>query len=142
MGGVSHPSQQYAVKLFEPERIAKARQAVQDHYDWQRQRYGEAFKNMGLKIHTGSGGFYHWMELPRGLNCVELNKRLFMRGAAILEGPNCDMARPHSKDPNYISPYLGFFRFSFGPLLPETFEEDIKILGEVLDEYKKDVGVA
>jgi len=54
------------------------------------------------------------------------------------------MARPHAKDPNYVSPYLNFFRFSFGPLLPETFESDMQIMREVLEEYKRDVaaGVA
>jgi aspartate/methionine/tyrosine aminotransferase len=141
MGGVSHPSQLYAVKLFEPERIKKARSAIEQHYNWQRERYGKAFEKMGLKLHTGNGGFYHWLELPKGLNCIELNKRLFKRGAAILEGPGCDMGRPHSKDPDYKSPYLNMFRFSFGPLLPETFDSDIKLMTEVLEEYKRDVGV-
>jgi len=138
MGGVSHPSQLYAVKLFEPARVKMARAAVEKHYNWQRERYGEAFKKMGLKVYTGNGGFYHWLELPEGLNCVEFNRRLFKRGAAILEGPGCDMARPHAKDPDYVSPYIRFFRFSFGPLLPETFESDIQIMSEVLAEYKRD----
>jgi aspartate/methionine/tyrosine aminotransferase len=142
MGGVSHPSQLYAVKLFEPDRVKQARHAIQKHYDWQRQRYGEAFKKMGLTLHTGSGGFYHWLELPNGLTCDELNKRLYKRGAAILHGYDCDMGRPHKKDPNYVSPYISYFRFSFGPLLPETFESDIQIMTEVLEEYKKDAGVA
>jgi len=31
------------------------------------------------------------------------------------------------------------FRFSFGPLLPETFESDIQLMAEVLEEYKADV---
>ena len=31
--------------------------------------------------------------------------------------------------------YPRFFRFSFGPLLPETFEEDIQIMREVLTTY-------
>jgi len=139
MGGVSHPSQLYAVELFEPTRARMARQAVEKHYNWQRERYGEAFRKMGLTVHTGNGGFYHWLELPEGLNCIELNKRLFKHGAAILEGPGCDMARPHAKDPNYVSPYLNMFRFSFGPLLPETFESDMQIMSEVLAEYKQDV---
>jgi len=139
MGGCSHPSQHYAVKLFEPERVKKARYAVEHHYNWQRERYGEAFKKMGLGLYTGPGGFYHWLELPEGLNCIDFNKRLFKRGAAILEGPGCDMARPHTKDPNYVSPYMRMFRFSFGPLLPETFDSDIKIMSEVLEEYKRDV---
>lgn len=142
MGGVSHPSQLYAVKLFEPARVKKQREAIQKHYSWQRERYGEAFKKMGLEVFTGTGGFYHWMKLPPGLNCDEFNKRLFKRGAAVLRGIDCDMARPHSKDPSYVSPYLEYFRFSFGPLLPETFEEDIKIMTEVLDEYKRDVASA
>jgi aspartate/methionine/tyrosine aminotransferase len=139
MGGVSHPSQLYAVKLFEPKRIVKQRKAVEEHYNWQRERYGKAFEEMGFKVFTGEGGFYHWMQLPEGLNCDEFNKRLYKRGAAILTGRDCDMGRSHSKDPSYTSPYMNMIRFSFGPLLPETFEEDIKIMSEVLEEYKADV---
>jgi len=141
MGGVSHPSQLYAVKLFEPERVKQVREAVEKHYDWQRKRYGDAFKEMGLNVYTGDGGFYHWLELPEGLNNKEFNNRLFKRGAAILCASDCDMARPHSKDPDYVTPYARFFRFSFGPLLPETFESDIKIFSEVLEEYKRDMGL-
>ena len=102
MGGVSHPSQLYAVELLEPGRVAQAREAVARHYGMQRARYGEAFENMGLGVYTGEGGFYHWMRLPEGLNAGELNRRLFKRGAAILEGIDCDMARPHAKDPDYV----------------------------------------
>jgi aspartate/methionine/tyrosine aminotransferase len=142
MGGVSHPSQLYAVELLQPERVAQARKAVDKHYSMQRERYGAAFEEMGLKVHTGDGGFYHWLELPEGLNASELNRRLFKHGAAILEGIDCDMARPHRKDPNYVSPYDSFFRFSFGPLLPETFESDLAILRQVLDDYRRDVGAA
>ncbi len=138
MGGVSHPSQLYAVKLLEPERVAKAREAVERHYGMQRARYGEAFAKMGLGVHTGNGGFYHWLKLPDGLDAGELNRRLFRRGAAILEGKDCDMARPHDKEPGYVSPYASWFRFSFGPLLPETFESDVATLSEVLAEYRAD----
>lgn len=136
MGGVSHPSQLYAVELLEPGRVTKARDAVASHYGMQRARYGAAFEEMGLTVHTGDGGFYHWLELPDGLNATELNRRLFNHGAAILEGKDCDMARPHSKDPEYVTPYQNFFRFSFGPLLPETFESDIALMKQVLDEYR------
>lgn len=139
MGGVSHPSQLYAVELLEPERVARARKAVDRHYGMQRARYGEAFANMGLGVHTGDGGFYHWMKLPHGLNAGELNRRLFKHGAAILEGKDCDMARPHAKDPGYVSPYDSWFRFSFGPLLPETFESDVALMSQVLEQYRADV---
>ena len=138
MGGVSHPSQLYAVKLLEPKRVKQARKAVEEHYNWQRKRYGEAFTNMGLGVYTGEGGFYHWLELPEGMTSTELNTRLFKRGAAILCASDCDMARPHSKDPGYEPPYKRFFRFSFGPLLPETFESDIQLFKEVFEEYKLD----
>lgn len=139
MGGVSHPSQLYAVELLEPGRVAQAREAVARHYGTQRERYREAFAAMGLTVHTGNGGFYHWLELPEGLKARELNQRLFRHGAAILEGFDCDMARPHDKDPAYRSPYESFFRFSFGPLLPESFESDIALLRKVLDEYRAEV---
>ncbi len=139
MGGVSHPSQLYAVELLEPGRVARAREAVDKHYGMQRARYGEAFENMGLGVSTGDGGFYHWMKLPAGLNAGELNRRLFKHGAAILEGIDCDMARPHAKDPDYVSPYDSWFRFSFGPLLPETFESDVALFGQVLEQYRADV---
>lgn len=142
MGGVSHPSQHYAVKLLEPNRVKQARKAIQEHYDWQRERYGKAFKEMGLGIYTGTGGFYHWLELPEGMTSTELNNRLFKKGAAILCASDCDMGRPHSKDPGYVSPYSRFFRFSFGPLLPESFEADIQLFKEVYEAYKKDAGVA
>jgi len=141
MGGVSHLSQHYAVKLLEPERVKQARKAIEQHYKWQRERYGKAFEKMGLKVYTGNGGFYHWLELPEGMTSAELNKRLFKRGAAILCASDCDMARPHSKDPTYETPYSRFLRFSFGPLLPETFDSDIQLFGEVLDEYKQDAGI-
>ena len=140
MGGVSHPSQLYAAQLLEPGRVAQARAAIDRHYGRQRARYGEAFREMGLTVHTGEGGFYHWLQLPEGLNAGELNRRLFRHGAAILEGIDCDMARPHAKDPEYVSPYESFFRFSFGPLPPESFESDVAIMRQVLDEYRADVG--
>jgi len=136
MGGVSHPSQLYAVELLRPERVALAREAVERHYSMQRARYGEAFENMGLEVYTGDGGFYHWMRLPDGLKAGEFNRRLFERGAAILEGVDCDMGRPHAKDPEYVSPYDSWFRFSFGPLLPETFESDVAIMGQTLEAYR------
>ena len=139
MGGVSHPSQLYAVKLLEPERVKKARRAVEEHYNWQRERYGKAFEDMGLGVFTGSGGFYHWLELPEGLNSADLNRRLFKRGAAILCASDCDMARPHSKDASYVTPYSRFFRFSFGPLLPESFDDDIELFKDVFDKYKIEV---
>ena len=139
MGGVSHPSQHYAVKLLEPNRVKQARKAIDAHYSWQRERYGKAFEEMGLGIYTGKGGFYHWLELPEGMTNTELNKRLFKRGAAILCASDCDMGRPHSKDPDYVSPYSRFFRFSFGPLLPESFESDIQLFREVYEAYKQDV---
>ena len=119
--------------------MAQARKAVDEHYSMQRARYGAAFEEMGLHVATGDGGFYHWLKLPEGLNASELNRRLFKHGAAILEGVDCDMARPHDKDPEYVSPYESWFRFSFGPLLPETFESDVAILGQVLEEYRADV---
>ena len=139
MGGVSHPSQHYAIKLLEPSRVEKARKAVEEHYNWQRGRYGEAFEEMGLGVYTGDGGFYHWLELPEGMTSSELNKRLFKHGAAILCATDCDMARPHSKDPSYESPYSRFFRFSFGPLLPETFDSDIELFRGVFDDYRKEI---
>ena len=140
MGGVSHPSQLYAVALLEPGRVSLAKKAVQDHYAFQRERYGKAFKPMGLKVYTGDGGFYHWLELPEGLNAKDLNKRLFARGAAVLCASDCDMARPHDKS-EYTGPYDRFFRFSFGPLPIESFESDIQLFTEVLDEYKKAAGI-
>ena len=142
MGGVSHPSQLYAAELLEPARVSRARNAVERHYGMQRARYGAAFEDMGLTVHTGDGGFYHWLELPDGLDAGEFNRRLFRHGAAILEGFDCDMARPHAKDPDYESPYKSFFRFSFGPLLPETFESDVALMKQVLDAYRSDAATA
>ena len=127
MGGVSHPSQRYALELLEPARMKQVRSAVPAFYRSQRDRYGAAFAKLGLKLHTGDGGFYHWCKLPTDQTAEELNQRLFRDGAAILKGTDCDMARRGDK-----SPLRSFFRFSFGPLAPESFEEDVAILTRAL----------
>lgn len=127
MGGVSHPSQLFALELLKEERVALARKAVPAFYREQRARYGEAFTKLGLQLFTGEGGFYHWCRLPAGLTAEELNRRLFKRGAAILKGSDCDMSRGGAD-----SPLRDFFRFSFGPLKPDSFESDIAILKEAL----------
>ena len=127
MGGVSQPSQLYAIELLREDRVAMARHAVPAYYRRQRGRYGEAFARLGLDLFTGEGGFYHWCRLPAGLAAEELNRRLFAQGAAVLEGTDCDMARRGEE-----SPLRNFFRFSFGPLAPESFESDIEILRQAL----------
>jgi hypothetical protein len=48
------------------------------------------------------------------------------------------MDRPHSKDPGYQSPYSRFFRFSFGPLLPDSYESDVALFREVYERYKEE----
>lgn len=128
MGGVSHPSQCFALALFAEERIEVARRAVPAFYGHQRDRYGEAFERLGLEIHSGDGGFYHWCRLPGGMSAKELNARLFPLGAAVLEGTDCDMARRGD-----ASPLRDFFRFSFGPLAPESFDGDVALMGRALE---------
>ena len=128
MGGVSHPSQCFALELFGEERIALARRAVPAYYGSQRERYGKAFQGLGLELFTGNGGFYHWCRLPGGMTAETLNRRLFKEGAAILKGTDCDMLRRGD-----ASPLATFFRFSFGPLAPESFESDVEILKRALE---------
>ena len=127
MGGVSHPSQCYALELLEAERIALARRAVPAFYASQRRRYGEAFARLGLELFTGDGGFYHWCRLPGSLTAAGFNERLFREGAAVLKGTDCDMARSGER-----SPLAQFFRFSFGPLDPGSFEADIDLMRRAL----------
>jgi aspartate/methionine/tyrosine aminotransferase len=127
MGGVSRPSQLYATKLFDKERVKLAHNAIPKYYGNQRKKYGEAFKDLGLEVFSGNGGFYHWCKLPGKLSANELNERLFPNGAAILKGTDCDMARRGND-----SVLNQFFRFSFGPLKENSFESDIKILGNTL----------
>jgi aspartate/methionine/tyrosine aminotransferase len=127
MGGVSRLSQLYGEKLIEVERVKQARAAVAHFYTEQRDRYGEALTELGLELFTGEGGFYHWCKLPKGLSADEFNQRLFKLQAAILPGRLCDMHRRGK-----TSPLNEFFRFSFGPLLQSSFEEDVKILKTAL----------
>ena len=100
MGGVSRLSQLYALRLLEPDRVRQARAAVPAFFNRQRARYAEGFARLGLTLHTGQGGFYHWAKLPGSLTAAELNERLFAHGAAILPGHLCDMARqPGATEP-------------------------------------------
>jgi hypothetical protein len=57
---------------------------------------------------------------------------------AALEDRRAVLEQP-AKDPGYVSPYLNWFRFSFGPLLPESFDADVPLFGKVLDGYRADV---
>jgi aspartate/methionine/tyrosine aminotransferase len=129
MGGVSRPSQLYALKLFDKERIELSRKAVPKFYDSQRNRYGKRFKELGLELYSGNGGFYHWCKLKGNLTGTELNEKLFKEGAAILKGTDCDMYRLEEN-----SHLKQFFRFSFGPLLTDSYESDIEILNNVLNK--------
>ncbi|MAF67164.1 MAG: hypothetical protein CMJ84_16095 [Planctomycetes bacterium] len=127
MGGVSRPSQLYVTELLELERVAHARQALNAFYTGQRERYGEALARLGLELFSGNGGFYHWCRLPGGLNGDAFNERLFAHKAGILPGRLCDMARRGNDGP------LGdMIRFSFGPLEPDSFENDVAILEQCL----------
>ena len=129
MGGISRPSQLYAVDLLKRERTDLSQKAIPEFYANQRNRYGEVFADLGLELYSGDGGFYHWCKLPENLTASELNERLFPHGAAILKGTDCDMARLGDQ-----STLKQFFRFSFGPLMPDSFEEDIRIFKMALNQ--------
>ena len=131
MGGVSRPSQLYALELFENKRIQLARTGIPNFYSEQRNRYAQKLTEIGFKLFSGDGGFYHWCQLPDNLTGEEFNKRLFQHGAAILKGTDCDMYRAGSN-----SHLKQFFRFSFGPLEPESFNSDIEILLKALNSMQ------
>ncbi len=123
MGGVSRPAQLYVAQLLQIQRVQQAREAVRLFFNQQRDLYREEFSSLGLELFTGDGGFYHWARLPGPLNADQLNERLFAHRAAILPGRLCDMRRRGESDESNR-----FMRFSFGPLLPETRAENIRIL--------------
>lgn len=123
MGGVARPSQICVSKLLTLERVDCARKAIAKFYGSQRDRYAVELRRLGFELFTGDGGFYHWARLPNSLTADEFNKRLFLHHAAILPGTLCDMFRRGSN-----GPHDHFIRFSFGPLSPDSFENDIHIL--------------
>ncbi len=127
MGGVSRLSQICVTELMRSDRVRQARAAVGKFFGEQRNRYQPGLESLGIKLYTGNGGFYHWGRLPGDLNSTELNRRLFRHKAAILPGTLCDMLRRGDDGPNGQ-----MFRFSFGPLLPETFEENLNILRQCI----------
>lgn len=127
MGGVARPSQLCATELLRIDRVRQARDAIQRFYNGQRERYGRGLRDLGFELFTGSGGFYHWGQLPGGMSASEFNQRLFRRSAAVLPGPVCDM---HHRGEE--SPLRTFIRFSFGPLKQESYDEDMRILEECL----------
>ncbi len=124
MGGVSRPSQIYVTKLLEPNRVQQARSAVCTFFASQRARYEKGLKDLGFELFTGNGGFYHWGKLPGGVNADDFNERLFQHNAGILPGRLCDMARRDG------GPLEHFMRFSFGPLGPDSYDEDVEILSK------------
>ena len=124
MGGVSRASQLYVAQLLELDRVRQAREAVSRFFSEQRARYAKGLSELGFELFTGNGGFYHWARLPGDLTADRFNERLFRHDAGILPGPLCDMARRKGDD----CPLNRFIRFSFGPLAPDSFENDMTIL--------------
>jgi aspartate/methionine/tyrosine aminotransferase len=127
MGGVSRPSQIYVTNLLKIDRVTKAREAVVRFYNEQRKRYQKGLEAAGIELYTGSGGFYHWGRLPKGLTAEVFNERLFKYKAAILPGTLCDMNRLGEK-----GVHSKFIRFSFGPLSPESYNHDIEVIRSCL----------
>jgi aspartate/methionine/tyrosine aminotransferase len=123
MGGVSRASQLYVTELLERDRVRRARDAVASFFGAQRKRYGEGLRGLGFELFTGTGGFYHWARLPGGMTGDAFNERLFAHKAGILPGRLCDMERRGDAGP--LGPMI---RFSFGPLLPESYDADMAIL--------------
>ena len=67
MGGVSRASQLFVSKLFDLQRVTQSRLAVSKFFGSQRDKYRQAFTDLGMELHTGDGGFYHWGKLPGSL---------------------------------------------------------------------------
>jgi aspartate/methionine/tyrosine aminotransferase len=128
MGGVSRASQIYVTRLLERQRVTQARTAISAFYTGQRKRYEAGLTELGFELHTGTGGFYHWGKLPRGLSGDDFNEMLFAHEAGILPGRLCDMGRRADA----ASALEHYARFSFGPLEAESYEDDMRILREVL----------
>lgn len=127
MGGVSRPSQLYVAGLLETARVTQARQAVVRYFNEQREFYRAGLEKLGVELFTGNGGFYHWAKMPAGMNADALNEKLFAHKAAILPGRLCDMHRQ-----GVDGEMNRFFRFSFGPLTPDSRENDLAILAQCL----------
>lgn len=128
MGGVSRASQIYVTRLLERQRVTQAREAISTFYTGQRRRYETGLSELGFELQTGTGGFYHWGKLPQGLTGDDFNEMLFAHEAGILPGRLCDMARSDDA-PSSLEHYA---RFSFGPLEAESYDNDMRILQEVL----------
>jgi aminotransferase len=123
MGGVSRPAQLYVTSLLDIDRVTRARQAIVSFYNDQRDFYRQALADLDIELFTGSGGFYHWGKLPGEMNADEFNRKLFEHDAAILPGRLCDMFRRGEPATSNR-----FIRFSFGPLPPDSRDQDVSIL--------------
>lgn len=128
MGGVSRLSQLLVTQLLQRDRVKIARRVVGEFFGEQRDRYRDGLERLGIKLFTGDGGFYHWGRLPGSMTATRLNERLYEHRAAILPGKLCDLLRRGDD-----GPHGQLFRFSFGPLPPETCDENLQILASCLE---------
>ena len=110
------------------DRVRHARMAVAEFFGQQRDRYRAGLESQGIELFTGDGGFYHWGKLPGSLTSRELNARLYEKKAAILPGKLCDMMRRGDE-----GTHGQLFRFSFGPLAPDSYDADMELLASCLN---------
>jgi len=130
IGGISRPSQKFIEFLLDIDHVREHRSSMGEFNRQQRQRYGSMLTDSGMKLHTGSGGFYHWCETPAGISANDVDDRLRRHGASILPGLFCDQNRPDlgsSELTTYGSPLANCFRLSFGPCAPEDADGDATI---------------
>jgi aspartate/methionine/tyrosine aminotransferase len=130
VGGIARPSQKFVEMLLDLEHVREHRARMGEFNRSQSERYGNMLSDAGMKLHTGTGGFYHWCEAPGALTSSDIDERLRHHDASILPGVFCDNRRPPVGTPEwdaYESPLAQCFRLSFGPCGPGDAPGDAKI---------------
>ena len=103
--------------------LRRLRNLLAGHVDRYRQGIAAAFPD-GTRVSAPRGGFVLWVELPAGLDALELQERALARGVAVAPGP---IFSARNRFGNFV-------RISCGLPWVGQAESAVKILGQVAAE--------
>lgn len=137
-GGASHPLQDAALPLLDPDFVEQDAQVLQHHFREKRDYVLKRLENMGIEVEwEPQGTFYIWANLknlPHGLDDgVSFFEEALLEKVIVVPGIFFDI-NPGKRRELFHSPYHSFVRISFGPPM-RTLQSGMDALERLIQKF-------